>query len=74
MKKKKVKILGAVLSCKKIKTSNINWGLKIKKIKIIIKSYENRNLSLCGKILLANSVILSQIWHVGVILKIEENT
>ena len=70
--KKEVKILGAIFTCNKNETSTINWELKIKKIDKIIKSYENRNLSLCGKVLLANSVLLSQLWHVGVVLKIDQ--
>ena len=67
-----IKILGAIFTSSKQETSNKNWEQKIEKIDNIIKSYETRKLSLIGKILLTNTTLLSQIWHVGCIIKPEE--
>ena len=45
--------------------------MKIEKIRKLIQSFEKRNLSTVGKVLLANTMLLSQIWHLAAILPLE---
>ena len=68
--KEEVKILGCIFTSNSEETGIKNWNIKTEKIKKIIQIYENRNLSLIGKVLLTNSIVLSQIWHLGSILPI----
>ena len=70
--KNEVKILGCVFTAEKKVTSKRNWEIKVEKIITAIEQEKDRNLSLFGKILLANSLVLSKLWHVGIILEIND--
>ena len=70
--KEEINVLGGRFSSNKVKTGKINWELKIEKIRKLIQSFETRNLSMVGKVLLANTILLSQIWHIAAILPMEE--
>ena len=70
--KNEVKILGCIFTAEKKVTSKRNWEIKVEKITTAIEQEKDRNLSLFGKILLANSLVLSKLWHVGIILEIND--
>ena len=67
--KKEVKILGALFHENRHQTSARNWEKKEETVLKIIKSHEKREISLFGKVLLINSLIMSQFWHIGAILQ-----
>ena len=69
--KEEIKVLGGNFCSKKSNSGKINWEMKIEKIKKLIQSFEKRNLSIVGKVLLANTMLLSQIWHLAAILPLE---
>ena len=69
--KDEIKILGNIFTSNSEESGNKNWNVKTEKIKKLIQVYEERNLTLIGKVLLTNSIILSQIWHLGSILPIK---
>ena len=66
--KHEVKILGAIFTQNRKNFSKLNWDSKMEKIDKIIDFHRDRNISLLGKILLINSLIFSQIWHIGGII------
>ena len=71
-KRKEVKILGALFHEDREQTTKINWEKKQEKILKIIKTHEKREISLFGKILIINTIIFSQFWHIGAILQVED--
>ena len=67
--KEEIKLLGAYFHENPEQNKIINWIKKEEKVKKIIQYHTNREISLMGKVLLTNSLILSQYWHVGAILQ-----
>ena len=49
-----------------------NLNAKTTKIKKILGHLEDRDISLFGKVLLTNSLILSQFWHTGCVITLED--
>ena len=70
--KKEVRILGALFHEDRKETVRLNWEKKEEKILKIIKAHETREISLFGKILITNTIIFSQFWHIGAILQVED--
>ena len=66
--KREIKILGATFHEERKENEVVNWKKKEEKALKIIKYHEKREISLFGKILLINSLVLSQYWHIGTIL------
>lgn len=66
--KNEIKILGHIFTKEKQLMSDRNWEIKLDKIKKILQEINQRHVSIFGKILLSNSLIMSQIWHLGLIL------
>ncbi len=57
--KSEVKIIGATFHEDVVLNDKINWIKKEEKILKIIKSHEKRQISLCGKVLLTNTILFS---------------
>ena len=53
-------------------TAETNWKKKEETAIKIMRSNEKREVSLFGKILSVNSLVLSQYWHIGAILKLNQ--
>ena len=66
--KREIKILEATFHEERKENEVVNWKKKEENVLKIIKYHENREISLFGKILLINSLVLSQYWHIGMIL------
>ena len=57
---KPVKVLGLYVGRDKKKCEKLNWESKLEKARILMKSWEKRNLSLLGKILIVKTIIIPQ--------------
>ena len=62
-------MLGAIFHEDRKDTSKCNGIKREEKVRKTIKNHEGREISLFGKVLLANSLLLSQYWHIGAILE-----
>lgn len=62
---KPVKVLGLYVGINKKECDELNWSNKIEKIKNLIKSWEKRNLTLIGKILIVKTLIIPQFTYIA---------
>ena len=69
--KSEVKILGTIFTENREEFVIKNLNAKTTKIKKILAYLEDRDISLFGKVLLTNSLILSQFWHTGCVIHLE---
>ena len=70
--KPQVKILGIIYTETWKDFTHTNWQNKILKIDRFLNFFKNRELSLFGKVLLTNSLILSQLWHIGCVVELSK--
>ena len=72
--KERIKILGVWYSAElEASTVEANWNNKIENVLKVIKRWENRDPTLYGKVILAKSVLLSQLSHCLQVLAIPKN-
>ena len=64
-KDENIKNLGVFFSTK-AEASNIpeNWSAKIEDIQLTVQRWPKRNLSLAGKVLIANTLLLSKLYYI----------
>jgi hypothetical protein len=67
--KPQVKILGNIFATDPDKNSEYNWEKALDKMVQKMPAIKNRKVSLIGKVLLVNSLMLSQIWHLAWLLQ-----
>ena len=70
--KPEIKVLGVMLASKPSDTSDLNWSKAIEKIEKKLPAIMERRVTIVGKVLLANSMLLSQLWHLAWVL--DENS
>ena len=57
--------MGLYVGINKKECDELNWSNKIEKIKNLIKSWEKRNLTLIGKILIVKTLIIPQFTYIA---------
>ena len=71
--KEAVKVLG-IWICKDLnKCTNINFTEKIKKLETIINMWKTRNLTIRGKIIILQSLALSQVYYAASVLHVPDD-
>ena len=63
-----IKILGITFFNDYFHTQNFNWTRQINKLLETLNAWRCRNLSFKGKVMVINTLALSQIWHLGSIV------
>ena len=66
--KPEIKVLGVMLASRPSDTSDLNWSKAIEKIEKKLPAIMERRVTIVGKVLLANSMLLSQLWHLAWVL------
>ena len=70
---KSVKTLGIIFNKNKNEMLTQNWDSRIVKIKSIIQSWSNRQLSMIGKVQIIKSLLIPQITYLYSVLPMPKN-